>query len=142
MSLVILAAGPLLAVAGLLVWLHRRLVAVRVTGASMLPTLADGSRLWVRRVRPDRVRAGDVVLLRAWVAGTAQWRGGWVVKRVAAVAGEPVPSVLVHRRTEDGRVPSGFVAVLGDNPAESRDSRHYGFVPIAAVVGIAWPRRP
>jgi signal peptidase I len=50
----------LLAAAG---WLRWRLRIVTVRGASMQPTLTDGDRLLVRRVRLERVHAGDIVVL-------------------------------------------------------------------------------
>ncbi len=34
-----------------------------------------------------------------------------------------------------GKVPPGFVLVLGDNSANSRDSRSFGFVPVEFVTG-------
>ena len=82
---------------------------VRVEGPSMLPTLSDGDRLLVART--GHVRPGDVVALRL--------PGG-------------VHRVLVKR--VQGLVPDG-VLVLGDNPAASTDSRDFGPVPPAAVLG-------
>jgi signal peptidase I len=35
------------------------------------------------------------------------------------------------------RVPEGSVFVVGDNRDQSRDSRHFGVVPVSAVVGRA-----
>ncbi|WP_449063209.1 S26 family signal peptidase [Planomonospora algeriensis] len=57
-----------------------------------------------------------------------------VVKRVAAVPGDPVPA-SVPRRPGEVSVPEGFLVLLGDNPARSLDSRHLGRIPAAGVIG-------
>jgi nickel-type superoxide dismutase maturation protease len=80
----------------------------------MLPVLAPGEWLLVRR--GARVRPGAVVVVRLG--------GRLVVKRVA------------HR------VPSGWW-VVGDNAEASDDSRTYGAVPDADVVGeVRWRYAP
>jgi signal peptidase I len=56
-----------------------------------------------------------------------------VVKRVAAVPGDPVPAGIA---VPDVRVPAGQLVLLGDNPAESADSRQYGYVPENEVIGM------
>jgi signal peptidase I len=56
-----------------------------------------------------------------------------VIKRVAATAGEAVPSSIEGRGTV---VPEHHLVLLGDNPLGSGDSRQYGFVPVEAVVGV------
>ncbi|MFS1304267.1 S26 family signal peptidase [Streptosporangium longisporum] len=84
---------------------------------------------------------------RRGAAGTGRPRGAvppWrsspgsapsrVVKRVAAVQGDPVPASVPHGAGETS-VPGGCVVLLGDNPEESLDSRHFGYVPVADVVG-------
>lgn len=60
-------------------------------------------------------------------------RNSRVIKRVAAVPGDPVPFPI------DGSgplVPPGSLVLLGDNPDGSGDSRQYGYVPVDAVVGV------
>jgi type IV secretory pathway protease TraF len=37
------------------------------------------------------------------------------------------------------RVPAGTLFLVGDNPADSLDSRDWGFVPVANVLGTPWP---
>jgi len=76
----------------------------------MLPTLRDGDRCAVRRTR--HVTAGDLVVLV-----DPEGSGRLIVKRVGAVT------------------PEGVV-VAGDNPGASRDSRHFGAVRPAALVGV------
>ncbi|MGS2644341.1 S26 family signal peptidase [Streptosporangium sp. LJ11] len=84
---------------------------------------------------------------RPGVAGTGRRRGAvppWksspgsapsrVVKRVAAVQGDPVPA-SVPRRAGETSVPGGCLVLLGDNPGQSLDSRHFGYVSATDVVG-------
>ncbi|MEU1665266.1 S26 family signal peptidase [Streptomyces sparsogenes] len=117
----------------------RRLLVVTVRGTSMTPTHHHGDRLLVRRTRTVR-RGQVVVVLRP--RSPAIWRedrhSPLIVKRVAAVPGEPVPPGSVPPLTEDreGRVPPGRVVLLGDNAAASVDSRHLGFFPLGDVLGV------
>jgi nickel-type superoxide dismutase maturation protease len=89
----------------------QRLRRVEVVGPSMIPTLSPGDRLIV--VRGGRLAPGDLV----------------------AVRDPERPSRLLVKRLS-GIGPQGAL-VEGDNPAASRDSRHFGPVPLAAVVGRA-----
>lgn len=83
-----------------------------VEGASMLPTLAPGDWLVVRRVSGgNHVRARQIVLVEH-----PQRPGFLLVKRVV-------------RRTGRGWW------VEGDNPDGSEDSRSFGAVPDHLVVG-------
>lgn len=99
---------------------------VRVAGASMAPALDAGDLAVVLPVRLGRLAVGDVVVL-------VDPAGREVVKRVAALAGE-------WSDVMDGPilVPSGHVAVRGDNRPASTDSRHYGPVALDAVRGRVW----
>ena len=80
----------------------------------MSPTLRPGDRLLLVRAR--RVGIGDVVAV-----ADPRAPGRLLVKRVGSV---------------DGRA----VTVLGDNAAASTDSRHFGPVPVAALLGRAFYR--
>jgi nickel-type superoxide dismutase maturation protease len=84
---------------------------VAVEGASMRPSLEPGDRLVVLKLGAPHV--GDVVALH-----DPDDPGRLLVKRVAA-SGQ-----------------HGFV-VLGDNAAQSRDSRRFGPVPASSVIGKA-----
>ncbi|MEU0572532.1 S26 family signal peptidase [Nonomuraea sp. NPDC005983] len=111
-----------LAAAGLvwLAWLRQRYLAVIVEGVSMVPTLRPGQRLLARRAAGV---TGDIVVVRN--------RDRLMVKRLAAREGERLPAVL-----GGGIVPAGRIAVLGDNPSRSADSRQFGLLPASAVVAV------
>lgn len=81
-----------------------------VEGDSMLPTLAHGDKVLVRST--VSVAVGDLVLANHPYRSNVK-----VVKRVDSI-------------TEDGRL-----TLLGDNPAESSDSRVFGTVSIESIVG-------
>ncbi len=95
-----------------------------VEGASMEPAYRAGDRVLVNRLAYRRWRPapGDVVVLR-----DPERAGHFLLKRVASFPPHE-PSV------------SDEVYVLGDNDADSRDSRRFGAVPRAAIVGRAWLR--
>jgi signal peptidase I len=128
-------------------WWSRRRVTVR--DDSMQPTLAPGDRLWVDvrayRERPPRV--GELVV----IVDPAE-RTRWLVKRVAAV-GPGTWWLTSHGlvRSEgstvstEGARPAGAVEqftlgpteiwVVGDAAERSRDSRRFGPVAWASLVG-------
>jgi signal peptidase I len=145
--------------------LRRRFLVVTVQGISMSPTYRDGDRVLVRRMRGQRACAGQVVVADlpplvgsqagdlpmdvkvAPVGGPELVAAGdgrlglspsRVVKRVAAVAGDRTPAGVDGAGAVDIQpvVPAGELVLLGDNPSASSDSRHYGFVPTGAVIGI------
>lgn len=128
----------------------------RVGMDSMSPTLNDGDRIVVEHTSAD-LRRGALVVV------TAPGGYGVLLKRVAAVGGDRVgieDGVLVvngaavvepwfDQTRIDGEyfgpvsVPPDTIWVLGDNRGESVDSRRFGPVPLAAVVGRVtfrlWP---
>jgi nickel-type superoxide dismutase maturation protease len=91
---------------------RRRLEPVVVEGPSMLPALAPGDCLLVRR--GARVRTGDVV-----------------VARFAAR-----PDLLVVKRAV--RPLDGGWWVQGDNPGVQDDSRRYGSAEVLGRVVLRW----
>ncbi|MGI5128075.1 S26 family signal peptidase [Pseudonocardia sp. CA-107938] len=116
-------------------WLRRTWVLVTVEGPSMEPTLHDGDRLAVRRGRRTAVSAGDVVVIERPMSGvlspvSAEHR--YVIKRVGAVAGEPVPPGIP---VPDRVVPPGKLVLLGDNSAASFDSRAVGYFATSDLLG-------
>jgi signal peptidase I len=130
---------------------------VRVTGASMAPTLRQGDVVVVSK-RDQTPGRGDLVTLRSPEDGAR------VVKRVVGVGGDIVAirdavlyvnDVLVAEPYVDHEsvdalyygpvtVQVGSVLVLGDARADSIDSRSYGPVPLRDVTGTViarlWPR--
>ncbi|MEU4829904.1 S26 family signal peptidase [Streptosporangium sp. NPDC023615] len=143
-------------------WIRRRYLVATVDGPSMEPGLRSGDRVLVRRTR--RARTGQIVIVR--ITDPAPLDGlppgldpdeaaglperpdhpGWrlLVKRAAAVAGEPVPRSRVPalRDVPEKVVPPGSLVVLGDNPNSSWDSRDFGFVRGDEMVGVMVRRLP
>lgn len=128
-----------------------------VVSDSMAPTVARGSIVLIHANAPsaDGPVAGQMVVFHSPEDGKL------TLKRVAGAVGQTlairdgalhvdgtlVAEAYVDPRETDGTfyhrvtVPAGHLFVLGDNRANSIDSRHYGFVPTAGVVGtILWPR--
>lgn len=151
------AAGiALAALAALIAWLRRRVVVVDVDGRSMQPTLYAGDRVLVLRRSLRHIRTGDIVVVenplrqRLGVAarGSRNLAGHtWMIKRAAAVPGDPVPASLAAAVSAAAGtpVPERRLLVLGDNPAHSADSRQHGYVPEDRVLGVVvhrFGRRP
>ena len=138
---------------------------VRVDGDSMSPSLEHRqSVLVVRPVFPwNRLRRGDVVVLNPPGPAVGVAEGTWFIKRLAAMPDEEI--VLVDGRLyADDMLLADLSAgsdravgeatgvrrewwngpdeyfVLGDNPADSRDSRAFGPVPYERIIGRVWLR--
>ncbi|MFL6080333.1 MAG: signal peptidase I [Ornithinibacter sp.] len=146
------AVAPVLVVlVALVVLLVTAVEPLRVASQSMSPTLDTGDQVLVDKLS-GRWRApavGDIVVYRDPVGERL------VVKRVVAVGGQSValedgelvvdstvrhePQVDVSRidSTYFGpvTVPPDAVFVLGDNRAESIDSRTYGPIPVEDLLG-------
>ena len=89
-----------------------------VQDTSMQPCLRPGDR--VIAVKCLRPRAGDVVVCR-----DPEYTSQFIAKRVGST------------------LPNGDLFVVGDNPNVSRDSRSFGAVPRALVVGrVVWRYLP
>jgi signal peptidase I len=128
----------------------------RVPSGSMVPTLRSGDSVLVEKLSHG-ARRGDLVVFRR------PGNGEILLKRVVAVGGDTVALedgalyVDGHRRHEayanphaiDGvyfgpvRVPRGSLFAMGDNRGDSLDSRQFGAVPAARVIGRVvariWP---
>jgi signal peptidase I len=113
---VIAIAAIAVVLAAACLWVRRRYAVVTVRGESMAPTYQPGERLLLRRTRT--VKRGDCVVFQDLDGPVS----GWVVKRAAAVPGDDLPA--------------GQLTVLGDNPAHSYDSRHFGAISMDRVLGV------
>ncbi len=127
-----------------LLWFRSWLVVVDVDGSSMEPTFHTGDRVLVRRTSLARVGRGDVVVVER-PDGPGVWRRSpagrrvagqpWMIKRAAALPGQPVPAEVIGVVTET-TVPEGHLVLLGDNIASSYDSRSCGFFPSTRLLGV------
>jgi signal peptidase I len=139
MPLLILVAGIVSLAAAVLV--RQRYLAVRVEGTSMSPTYAPGEVVLVRRGHRG-LRVGDVVVVErppVEADGPGPTGQRWLIKRVAAVGGDPVPAAVTGYGTV---VPPGMIVVLGDSPVRGFDSRSVGFLAVERVLGVARHPRP
>jgi signal peptidase I len=136
------------------------LEAFYIPSESMVPTLLVGDRVFVNKfiyrfAEPER---GDVVVFESVNGGEED-----LIKRIVAVAGdsvavrggvlsvneEPQNEPYLNRGIPDDsffgptRLSEGEVFVMGDNRANSADSRVFGPVPIENIEGEAfasfWP---
>ena len=102
---------------------------VAVAEESMEPALAPGDWLLLDPTPLRWPRRGSVVVVHE--PGT----GILAIKRIAAGPGDRIrtaPGIIVLATDE--------AWLLGDNRDRSVDSRHYGPVPLHALVGRAWFR--
>ena len=155
----LLAVGALLLL--LVALLLRAYVAepFAIPSESMAPTLRPGDHVLVEKLsyRFGSPRRGDLVVFRAPDGGSL------AVKRIVGLAGDRVAiedGVLavngrlqrepyVDQSSIDSVyfgpvvVPRGDVFVMGDNRADSHDSRDYGAVPRRSLIGrvlvTLWP---
>jgi signal peptidase I len=133
--LLVLSVAAVLAGLG---WVRRSLVVVTVHGSSMEPTFHRGDRVLVRRTRVGGLRVGQVVVVAAGrPVGVPSLNSPlWMIKRLAAVPGDPVPARIPGLREGPGRtVPEACLVVLGDNP-DGTDSRQLGYFSTANLLGV------
>jgi len=112
-------------------------------GPSMLPTLAESEEVIIEDnisvlLNPEKLQRGELVIL--WSPSDPQRS---ICKRIIGLAGDTVcvdPTGRLAPSTEHVLVPKGHIWVIGDNAAESHDSRYYGPVPIALVHGRLYAR--
>src|ERR687890_2362971 len=133
------------------------LEAFRIPSESMVPTLEVGDRVFVNKfiyrfTEPER---GDIVVFESVNGGEED-----LIKRVVAlpgdeievrsgtllVNGEPRNEPYLNRKIPDesffgpSRLSEGEVFVMGDNRANSADSRVFGPLPVENIEGEAFMR--
>ncbi|MGK2857121.1 MAG: signal peptidase I [Thermoanaerobaculia bacterium] len=127
----------------------------RVPSRSMEPALEPGDQVVVTHLGGTLPRRGDVVVFedddgRAWIKRVIGLPGDSVVVEGAHVSvnGTTLTEPWAGAPSADARathlVPAGHYFVMGDNRANSDDSRAWGFVAGEAIVGrarlICWSR--
>jgi signal peptidase I len=125
----------------------------RVVGASMRPTLENGEFLVVNKLgyRLHEPQRGDIVVFQDPNAPDRK-----LIKRIIGLPGETVEmvegAVLIDQQvlpepyleepgyytSEASVLPADQYFVLGDNRNNSSDSRSWGTLPRADIVGKAW----
>ncbi|CBN73966.1 conserved unknown protein [Ectocarpus siliculosus] len=121
-----------------------------VHGPSMRPTIEHNSLLLINKMggRGRTIEAGQIVLVQSPLE-----IGRLVVKRVTGLPGDSISvrppewdvynSQGIEKRSEV--VPEGHVWLAGDNVDNSKDSRNFGSVPQALVLGTVllrvWPTK-
>jgi signal peptidase I len=134
-----LGAGAVVVVCLAVTVVRRRLFVVTVHGTSMEPTFRPGDRVLARRVELGSVRVGDVVIVGARVQGAALDVPDtpWIIKRLAAIPGDPVPRdrFAALAQVRESAVPAGKLVVLGDSP-RSADSRMHGYYDGNQLAGV------
>jgi signal peptidase I len=96
---------------------------------SMAPTLRKGDRILANKMpgRINQLNRQDLVVFRP-----PDHRDQNYVKRLVGLPGD-----RIDVSGETVTVPEGTCFVLGDNRENSRDSRHFGPVPLGDVIGVA-----
>ena len=142
--------------------------AFKIPSGSMRPTLMEGDKLFVNKFiyRFKPMQRGDIIVFKYPQDPKTDF-----IKRLVAFGGETVEirdgKIYVDGKRQDDsesfgkfyyynhdpfggpnekiRVPKDSYYVLGDNSANSTDSRFWGFVPKANLLGKAvfrwWPLR-
>ena len=125
----------------------------KVQGPSMEPTLRPGQFLlvWKLAYASHPVERGDIVVFRSATRPTQAY-----IKRVVGLPGETVESsngevcidgvpldepysaTPAYRSWGPITAPDDCLVVLGDNRANSNDSRSWGPLPLSNLVGKAW----
>lgn len=140
--------------------------AFKIPSGSMRPTLLEGDKLFVNKYiyRFEKPKRGDIIVFRYPQDPKKDF-----IKRLVAMGGETVEirdgKIFVDGKEmgrgdglgefyyynhdpyggpgEQIKVPTNMYYVLGDNSANSTDSRFWGFVPKGYVLGKAvfrwWP---
>ncbi len=153
---VVIAGGALLVAFVIKTFL---LQAFYIPSLSMAPTLQINDRVLVNKVSYDLhdVHRGDLVVFESPPNESSESKD--LIKRVIGLPGETVESrdgrMVVNGQVLDEpyldtdvvtgplekvTVPPNHVWVMGDNRANSRDSRFFGAIPESLIIGRAFVR--
>lgn len=146
--ILMVVAEPILAAIALAMLVRSAVMVFSIPSPSMQPTLIPGDVVLVTRYWRDSPRPGDVVVFRHPVEEKV------LVKRIVARPGELVESHLGQLRVGGYTRPEPYLAernetwsvasqlvppasyfVLGDNRADSLDSRSFGAVDQSLIIG-------
>ena len=139
----------------------------KIPTGSMRPVLMEGDRIFVDKLtyRFKEPRRGDVIVFKypldrkkdfvkrlVGLGGEVlEIKDGQVYVNNERLTGSDFPKRFYYnrddwsygKRGQQFRVPENFIFALGDNSAQSSDSRKWGFVPHKDVIGRAvliwWP---
>jgi signal peptidase I len=137
-----------------------------IPSSSMEPTLQIGDRILVDKLAFDfgSVKTGEIIVFHAPSDMQGEPPGTVIVKRVIGLPGQVISSNVsgqifinghllkepwLPANTAPGRqieppvkIPSNEYFVMGDNRADSEDSRYFGPIPASLIIGkvdaIVW----
>ena len=144
-------------------WLVDILPPDALSDTSMKPTLLSGDRFLVRKTKKYVPKFDDIIAFKSPDDPSIPW-----IKRVAALPGETLeikneilyidgqkvqhpalkkieypPGDYIGMEGEPYIVPENHIFVIGDNTANSHDSRAFGAIPLSDLIGkaykIYWP---
>ncbi len=109
---------------------------LRVRGHSMEPTLKAGSFVLVRTGPNGQLKPGDIVVFRDHEARLGSGRAGELEGNAAARETGQAGRLSIKRIS---KIESDGYILLGDNPADSYDSRDFGSVQREDIIGkVVW----
>lgn len=123
-----------------------------IKGNSMSPTYESGEAIYVDYIQGENISKGDIIIFKDVIDKDLLY-----VKRVVGTSGDLVETKsndlyingerIIESSTESNseyytyyskyKLEKGQFFVIGDNHADSRDSRHYGLVEIYNIIGKA-----
>jgi signal peptidase I len=131
-----------------------------ISGQSMEPAIAEGSHIFVSKLKYGLVKPFGNELALQWANPQKNdiviyiYNNKTVVKRCVAVEGDvldylwdttyrvavnervfPLTEGQYQRFKHTNVVPQGMIFAIGDNHEESVDSRHYGFISNRSILG-------
>lgn len=153
----------ILTLCAIIILIFTRLFAIdkyTVQGTSMEPFIKDGQTVYCNKLYYGLVKPFGDELLIQWRKPEINdiviylYENRVIVKRCAAIEGQkleyscdsqynlyvdekcfPLTETQYHLMFKSSQVPQDTILCIGDNAANSIDSRNYGFVPVKNVIG-------